>query len=141
MPTYGTTDKVRHRATIEYIEPARKSGKTQVRIHSGSFNKKLVESLVVEPNRLTLVCNALTSRKFLNDNHLRLESVEGPPSGRSSTVVYTYSLSPVPSVSSNPDATQAPSNFISLRGILKSTYRKLGGGEHFHKSQRETWER
>ncbi len=140
MPTYGTTDKVRQRAAIEYIEPARRSCATRVHIHSGSFNKHLVESRVVPPNRLPLVCNALVSRKFLADNHLRLESIEGPPSGYSSTVVYTYSLDPLPG-SGEPSSTHPSSDgFLQLRGILKATYKKLGGGEHFHKSQRETWE-
>jgi hypothetical protein len=141
MPTYGTTDKVRQRAAIEYIEPARRSGATLVRIHSGSFNKHLVESRVVPPNRLPLVCNALVSRKFLADNYLRLENVEGPPSGHSSTVVYTFSLDPVPSSVEAANKSQSSSGFLQLRGILKSTYKKLGGGEQFHKSQRETWER
>ena len=138
MPTYGTTDKVRQRAAAEYIEPARKTGAKRIRIHSGNFNKRLVENKVLPPNRLPLVCNALVSRKFLSDNHLRLESVEGPPSGHSSTVVYTFTLDPLPGDSTSDP--QPSAGLLPLRGILKSTYKKLGGGEHFHKSQRETWE-
>jgi len=140
MPTYGTTDKVRQRAAAEYIEPARKTGAKRIRIHSGNFNKRLVENKVLPPNRLPLVCNALVSRKFLSDNHLRLESVEGPPSGHSSTVVYTFALDPIPAPGTSTGNTQSPGGLLPLRGILKSTYKKLGGGEHFHKSQRETWE-
>ena len=140
MPAYGATDKVRQRAAVEYIEPARRSGATRIRIHSGNFNKRLVESKVLPPNRLPLVCNALASRKFLADNHLRLESVEGPPSGRSSTVVYTFSLDPLPNPHKSATEAKPSGGLLQLKGLLKSTYKKLGGGEHFHKSQRETWE-
>ena len=141
MPIYGTTDKIRQRAAIEYIAPARKSGATSVRIHSGSFNKQLVESHVVAPNRLPLVCGALASRKFRIENHLHLESVVGPPSGHSSTVVYTFSLNPLPSLSNPFSTAQQSSGFLQLRGILKATYKKLGGGEQFQRSQREKWEK
>jgi hypothetical protein len=140
MPTYGTTDRVRQQAAKEYIEPARRAGVKHVHIHSGTFNKRLVESHVLPPNRLPLICNALASRKFQRENHLALENVEGPPSGHSSTVIYTYRLEPLPSA---PDSTSpaASSNFLSLRGVLKDTYKQLGGAERFHKSQREAWDR
>ncbi len=140
MPAYGATDRVREQAAAEYIEPARRAGATRVHIHSGTFNKRLVESHVLPPNRLPLICNALASRKFQRENFLALESVEGPPSGRSSTVVYTYRLEPVPeSLSSS-----APANavsFLSLRGVLKNTYKKLGGSDKFQKAQREAWDK
>ncbi|MGA7157518.1 MAG: hypothetical protein WBY53_11755 [Acidobacteriaceae bacterium] len=140
MAIYGTTDKVRQRAAIEYIEPARRSGATRVHIHSGNFNKHLVQNRVLPPNRLPLVCNALKSRKFLEDNNLQLEKVDGPPSGVSSTVVYTFSLNPLRGSDKPSNTPQPPDTFLQLRGILKSTYKKLGGGEKFQKSQRETWE-
>lgn len=139
MPAYGATDRVRQKALTEYIEPARRTGAQRVRIHSGTFNKSLVASHILPPNRLPLVCNALASRKFQRENHLALESVEGPPSGRSSTVVYTYRLEPVPSP--EPSESASPGGFLSLRGVLKDTYEKLGGAENFHKSQREAWDR
>lgn len=137
MPAYGATDRVRHQAVAEYIEPARRAGAKRVHIHSGTFNKKLVESHVLPPNRLPLICNALASRKFQRENHLALESVEGPPSGHSSTVVYTYRLEPLPPSSASAPA--ASSNFLNLRGVLKNTYKQLGGADRFHKAQREAW--
>jgi len=138
MPAYGATDRVRRKAVTEYIEPARKSGATRVRIHSGTFNKSLVANHILPANRLPLVCNALSSRKFQSENHLTLEKVEGPPSGRSSTVVYTYRLQPVPAESTTPPA-EGYVDFLSLRGIMKETYKKLGGAEKFHQAERDAW--
>jgi hypothetical protein len=140
MPAYGATDRVRQQAAAEYIEPARRAGARHVHIHSGTFNKRLVESHVLPPNRLPLICNALASRKFQRENHIALESVEGPPSGHSSTVVYTYRLEPLP----QPSASSAPppsGNFLRLRGVLTNTYKQLGGADRFHKAQREAWDR
>jgi DNA polymerase III psi subunit len=137
MAEYGATDKVRQQAAIQYIEPARRRGDRRVTIHSGMLNKLLVESNVLPANRLPLVCNALSSRKFQRDNCLALEKVDGPPSGRSSTVVYTYRLEPVPA-QSKAAATPA-SAFLAARGALKKTYKQLGGGERFHRNQLQDW--
>jgi hypothetical protein len=137
MAEYGATDRVRQRAAVQYVEPARRRGDRQVTIHSGILNKLLVESNALPANRLPLVCNALSSRKFQRDNGLALEKVEGPPSGHSSTVVYTYRLEPVPALSVT-TATPA-SAFLAARGALKKTYKELGGGESFHRKQRQDW--
>ncbi len=141
MPTRGTTDKVRQRAASNILNQPARSGATRVRIHAGSFNKHLVDSHVVPPNRLPQICSALKSHKFLADNHLSLESEKGPPSGYSSTMVYTFSLNPLPGSSKSADAPSSSGGFLQLKGILKSTYKRLGGGEKFHNSQRETWEK
>lgn len=144
MPVYGATDRVRRQAAAEYIEPARRIGAERVRIHTGTFNKKLVACHVLPPNRLPLVCNALASRKFQRENHLALENVDGPPSGHSSTVIYTYRLEPIPQASPSAApvvaAPAASGSFLSLRGALKKTYKQLGGADKFHKTQREAWD-
>jgi len=43
-------------------------------------------------NRIAHVCAALKTPKFLEPNGLRLVETSGPPSGTSTTVVYTYEL-------------------------------------------------
>jgi hypothetical protein len=137
MAEYGATDRVRRQAAIQYVEPARRRGDRLVTIHSGILNKVLVENNVLPANRLPLVCNALSSRKFQRDNGLALEKVDGPPSGRSSTVVYTYRLEPLQAASVT--AVAPASAFLAARGALKKTYKHLGGGEEFHRKQLQDW--
>jgi hypothetical protein len=141
MADYGSTDRVRRSAVQQYIEPARRRREKVVKIHSGTFGKFLVDHKVLPQNRFPIICNALKSEKFLKENHLILEEIQGPPSGRSSTVTFVYKIEPVstlhsPSPGSN---SQGTDSFIKLRGILKRTYEKLGGAETFHTAERESW--
>jgi hypothetical protein len=140
MPNYGSTDKVRKSAAEQYISPARRRHETTVAIHSGDFGKYLVQNNVLPPNRFPIICNALRSRTFLKENHLTLEKVQGPPSGRSSTVTFVYKLQPLPHGSAPPQPA-AGSSFMNLRGIMKSAYEKLGGAEAFHRHESESWDR
>ena len=135
MPTYGSTDKVRATASRQYIEPARLRGDSKIEIHSGVLNKSLVAQRLLPPNRLPIVCNALKSKKFLQENHLILEEVKGPPSGRSSTVTFVYALKPA----STPPKRE--SLFLGLRGIFKGVYDDEGGAETFFRKQRDEFDR
>ena len=143
MANYGATDLVRRKAVERYIAPARRDSQTTVTIHSGDFNKFLVQNRVLAPNRFPIICNALQSKKFLQENHLTLKEVQGPPSGRSSTVKFIYKIEPLPPGSPNSPSAEANSAdaFLSLRGIMKSTYQKLGGAEAFHRRESESWDR
>ncbi len=143
MADYGATDRVRRSAAEQYVLPARARKQSTIKIHTGAFEKSLVQSGVLQPNRFPIVCNALRSRKFLTQNRLELVDVQTPPSapsGQSSTVVFTYRLGRV-APSSVPIAVTAHTSLLSLRGILKRTYKKLGGAERFHNSQRTDWDR
>ena len=138
MADYGSTDRVRRSAAQQYIEPARSRGETIVKIHSGTFGRSLVESKVLPPNRFPIICNALHSKKFQKDNRVILLDVQGPPSGRSSTVTYVYRLEPT---AHSPQASDRDDNlFMRMRGVLKKSYKKLGGAESFHHSERESWD-
>jgi hypothetical protein len=143
MANYGSTDKVRRTAAEQYVIPARRRSETTLTIHSGDFNKFLVQNRVLPPNRFPIICNALQSRKFLQENHLALKEVQGPPSGRSSTVKFIYRIEPIPPNSGNQPQTPPASAdaFFSLRGIMKSAYQKLGGAEAFHRRESESWDR
>ena len=144
MADYGSTDRVRRTAAEQYIAPARRRSETSVKIHSGVFGKFLVQNNILPPNRFPIICNALKSGKFLKENHLVLEEIQGPPSGRSSTVTFVYKVDPVPPTgphSSLAPDTSSPNSFLNLRGILKATYRQLGGAEKFHRHERESWDR
>jgi 5-methylcytosine-specific restriction protein B len=124
-------DQVREHARHEYIEPARRRGDSTVRIVAGDVQK--AARLV---NRTALVCQALKSHKFLEENHLALERWDGPPSGMSTTVTFTYRLAGPP-----PAAGQPPgeSPLLGLWGIGKEVFQSLGGGEAFIRSEREQW--
>src|ERR1035437_9324410 len=122
-------DRVREHARLEYVEPARRRRESTIRIVAGEVQKAVRLS-----NRVALVCQALKSHKFLDQNHLILEKWDGPPSGMSTTVIFTYHLLD--------DAGQTPSEsaewmFFQLRGIGKEVFQSLGGGEAFIRKERE----
>src|SRR5580658_2635924 len=129
MPTLTHADLVREYARREYIEPAKARQESTIRIVAGDVQKAVHLS-----NRVPLVCQALKSRKFLNENHLVLEKWEGPPSGMSTTVVFTYRLLPLASQATSP---QPEWPFLKLRGIAKEVFSSLGGGEAFLQKERE----
>src|ERR1035438_4508656 len=79
------SEQVRAYAVGKYIGPGRNRRDPLVRIVAGDVHKALGLN-----NRYPLVCNALSSRKFLAGNHLMLERREGPPSGQGARVAFTY---------------------------------------------------
>lgn len=114
---------------MQYVEPARRRNEMTVRIVAGEVQKAAGLS-----NRVSLVCQALKSHKFLNENRLRLEKLDGPPSGMSTTVTFTYRLMD--------GETQSPVEpaawpFLRLRGIGKEVFQSLGGGEAFIRKERD----
>jgi len=125
------SDLVRDWARKHCIEPARLRGNTTVQIIAGE-----VEKAVSLHNRTPLVCQALRSRKFLEENHLFLEKWEGPPSGMSTTVKFTFRFVEQPAQSSR----SGESPFYRLWGIGKEVFQSLGGGEAFLQSERKAWE-
>jgi hypothetical protein len=147
MRDTGATDRVRRFASEHYIVPARSRKEEIVKIHSGISGKLMVEHGIISANRFPIICDALRSDKFLEDNRLNLLDVQAPPtvrSGRSSTVTFVYKLEPEPSLSDPTPAGSAPAesgNFLHLRGLLKATYKQLGGAQNFHASERESWNR
>lgn len=122
-------DRVRDYARREYIDPARARHESTVRVVAGEVQKAVRLS-----NRVSLVCQALRSNKFLTENHLALEKWEGPPSGMSTTVTFTYRmLDAEPSTSAQPE--EWP--FSKLRGAAKEVFHSLGGGEAFLLGERK----
>ena len=118
---------------MHYVEPARKSGQARFSVCCGTIEKELRMS-----NRIVHVCTALKTTKFLQPNGLRLVETSGPPSGTSTTVVYTYKFL---------DAAAAPvsasifKKLLQLEGILKEFYQELGGAEHAIREEREGYSR
>jgi hypothetical protein len=124
------TDRVREYARREYIEPARARRQSTVRVVAGE-----VQKAVHLTNRVPLVCQALKSHKFLTENHLVLEKWDGPPSGISTTVTFTYRILDDAGQQTSTQPEKWP--FQKLRGVAKEVFRSLGGGEAFLRKERE----
>jgi hypothetical protein len=103
--------------------------------HAVSVNVGAVHRALGLTNRVPLVCAALKSKKFLEENGLRILSQTGPPSGQSTTVTFTYGLSPATTTR----GTSAHA-FPNIRGVAKEVFRKLGGGENFVRSERSKFD-
>jgi len=122
-------DRVRDYVRRKYIEPARSRHESTIRIAAGEVQKAMRLG-----NRVSLVCQVLTSHKFLEQNHLVLEKWSGPPSGKSTTVLFTYRLLRTTDQASSQ---QSESPFLRLRGMAKDIFLSLGGGEAFIRKERE----
>lgn len=125
----SVSELVRRHAVSHYLSPARRRRDKTFSVNVGDVHRALELS-----NRVPQVCNALESNKFLNENHLRLVSKTGPPSGLSTTVTYTYEL--LDADSQNLSSTEA---WLSLRGIAKDIFASLGGGEAYIRGERENF--
>lgn len=122
------SDLVRQHASEVYISAARRRGDRTLTINVGAVHKALALG-----NRVPLVCAALGSKKFLTENHLRLISKTGPPSGQSTTVTYTYEFL---------DGERSPATqdaWNRLRGALKDVFSELGGGEAYLRAERSAF--
>jgi hypothetical protein len=125
------SDLIRQHASQQYLAAARRRGDKTVAINVGTVHRALALN-----NRVPLVCAALGSKKFLAENHLRLVSKTGPPSGQSTTVTFTYEFD---------EAVQKPASgldaFLALRGIGKEVFASLGGGQAFIRRERAEFSR
>jgi hypothetical protein len=128
VPSTSDSDRVRQHASEVYVSAARRRGERTITINVGAVHKALALS-----NRVPLVCAALGSKKFLTENHLRLISKTGPPSGQSTTVTYTYEVLEAQPSPGNQDA------WTKLRGALKDVFAELGGGEAYLRAERSAF--
>jgi hypothetical protein len=125
-----TTQELRDFVRREYIEPARRMKRKTVTVKAGEVHKR-----VRLHNRIPLVCQALSSKKFLEENHLQLEHREGPQSGLSTTSAFTYRLDS----QQKRRAKEELPTFVTMRGIGKEVFASLGGGEAFIRKERESF--
>ena len=131
MKTETGAERIREHARAEYIEPARRRRDSIVRIVAGDVHKALGLN-----GRVPAVCQALKSHKFLDENHLVLEKWDGPPSGMSTTVTFTYRLTSERSPDTDPGESPLL-GLLRLQGIGKEVFQSLGGGEAFIRRERE----
>jgi len=124
------SEQIQQHVRVTYIDPARKRGDPTVRIKAGDVHREMHWT-----NRVPSVCTTLGSQKFQRETGLELVSKQGPPSGYSTTAVYTYRISG--SGASSDEIKSRSSKFDALYGILSDVYRELGGAENFIRSERE----
>jgi hypothetical protein len=122
------SDLARQHASEHYLAAARRRGDKTVSINVGAVHKALILH-----NRVPLVCAALGSKKFLTENHLKLISKTGPPSGQSTTVTYTYEFVGREKKDQGVDRQDA---WNRLRGVFKDVFAELGGGENYLRNER-----
>jgi hypothetical protein len=126
VTTNSDSDLVRQHAAEIYLRAARRRGDRTFSVNVGAVHKALGLN-----NRVPLVCAALTSKKFLVANSLKLISKTGPPSGQSTTVTYTYEF-----VDSDEKNSTPTDPWLKVRGIAKDLFAALGGGEAFIREER-----
>ncbi len=137
----GLSDRIRSLARDKYVKPALREGRSSFSIRV----RDLLSDLQAEgfPGGHTpQICSALQTAKFLRENGLQIEEIEGPPSKMSPTVIVRYRTSqksspkhdeiarPSDAVEESPEA-RALRLGGKLRGLLKDELNKYGGGEAF----------
>jgi hypothetical protein len=142
---HGLSDQVRARAKVNYVSPAVSRGKSQFSISVKEFLREL-ESEGFPSNHARQVCSALTGGKFLRENEIQIESIDGPPSKTSTTVIVHYKFlasglqsGGVDSLREKSAATQSretPEEWAHrmterLAGLMKDEIAAMGGGEAF----------
>ena len=130
MKQEGPTSDVRMYVRDHYVRPAKREQRSTFRVLVGDVHHALKFS-----NRVPLVCNALSSRKFLEENSVRLIARTGPPSGQSTTVEFTYEFLEASRNGEPLDELRA------LRGAGKKAFQELGGGENFLREERKNFYR
>jgi hypothetical protein len=127
MTKTSLSDEIRKFTKEHCIEPARRRGEQLVRVRVGDVHREMKLQ-----GRVPAVCQALSSHLFLNENALELEGREGPPSGQSTTVLFTYRLAGKPS---GPESRREI--FESARGIARGLFSKPGDWEKSIRRDRE----
>jgi hypothetical protein len=123
------SEEVQRHIQVNYLEPAKRSGQEMIRVRAGDVHRDLHWA-----NRVPSVCTTLASRKFQRETGLELVSKKGPPSGNSTTVVFTYRLTARDSAARQPQRQWA--HFEELYGIAAGVFRELGGGENYLRKER-----
>src|ERR1700677_1291091 len=82
-------DRIRSLVAERYVVPVRKAGSSRL-----SIKVRDVLGDVAKENfprgRTPLICEVLQGKKFLTQQGLEIESIDGPPSKQSPTVVVHY---------------------------------------------------
>ena len=137
MPAIKQSDRVREIVISRYVRPVLEAGERRLSIRAGDVLKDAEATESFPRGRTPLICNVLQSQKLLRAAGLEIESVDGPPSRQSRTVVVHYRVAgggriatPSEPVSESP-AERAHRLTEKLRGLLKEELAEYGGAEGF----------
>lgn len=143
---FRQSDRVRGIVQERYVQPAIAAGNTRLSIRVRDVLKDAEATPDFPRGRTPMVCSVLQSHKFLNETGLEIESIEGPPSRQSRTVVVHYKVAKhmgaadrSPAVQQGPvtervveePAAKAKRLTDKLRGLLKAELAEYGGAEGF----------
>jgi 5-methylcytosine-specific restriction protein B len=126
----SSANDIRKFTRDHYILPAKKRGDGSVSIRVGDVHREMKLT-----SRVPAVCQALGSKIFLAENDLKLESRQGPPSGQSPTVVFTYRWGP-----GEPPGLPT-SLFERMRGLAKDLFPSANEWEESVRRDRESFYR
>lgn len=142
---HGLSDQVRAVALEKYVQPAILAGRVRFSVSVRELMRHLQADGFPERN-WPQVCTAIQAQKFLRENGLEIESVDGPPKKLSPTVVVRYHVaSHAAKLTARTvgleGATATPSEETpsarafrlteKMRGLLKEELAAYGGGEAF----------
>jgi len=142
---YGLSDQVRTVAEREYVHPAIRAGNLRFSVAVRDLMKAL-EPTGFPSRNWPQICSAIQAGKFLRSNGIEIESVEGPPSKQSPTVVVRYRVvNPRPQEQINhpqltiPNAEpsqESPEEWAhrmtgKLFGLMREELAAFGGGDAF----------
>jgi hypothetical protein len=137
------SDQVRELVRTKYVEPAIRAGKAYFSVAV----KDLIPELVAHgfpPGNTPQICTAPRKESFLREEGIEIESIDGPPSKMSTSVVFHFrvaQLSPraprdlresaAPGGDAESPEARARRLAGKLRGLLKEELAEYGGGEAF----------
>lgn len=150
MPKFEQSDRIREIVREQYVLPAIQAGNTRLSIKAGDVLREAEKNPNFPRSRTPMICKVLEGKKLLNENGLVIESVEGPPSRQSRTVVVHYRVNcegqPSKSQSSGgkvnsshrldvPEDSAAWAKRVTgkMAGLLKEELAAYGGGDAFIK--------
>ena len=142
---YGLSEQVRRVAEREHVHPAIRAGNHRFSIAVRDLMTVLQPTGFPGKN-WPQICSAIQAEKFLRANGLEIESVEGPPSKQSSTVVVRYRIvdpkpreqpAAPPGGAADPKTNQeSPEEWAhrmtgKLFGLMKEEIAAFGGAEAY----------
>jgi hypothetical protein len=137
MPAIKQSDRVREIVISRYVRPALEAGGSRLSIRARDVLRDAEATESFPRGRTPLICNVLQSQKLLRDAGLEIESVEGPPSRQSRTVVVHYRVAgPARIAVGSEPVSESPADRAhrlteKLRGLLKDEIAAHGGAEGF----------
>lgn len=135
---HGLSDNIRTIAQERFVEPALRTGKVRFSISVRDLMDAAEAKGIPTRDRVPAFCTSIQKKAFLAQNHLRVLSVEGPESGKSTTVVIHYQVEPTGSAmpeNNQGDQETAESKALRLterlRGLFREEIVSRGGTEAF----------